>query len=186
MTRTEFMENIVDFIDLRSFCWENDIDDEDVGNLVYRDDLSDAIWDGISDYYGSWTDLRDDLYSIDTGYDWYLTEGTLQFSPMDDIDFDRMRERIADELEDDGFFDEENEEDEEEQEPGDVHFDTVVVEDEDLFEKIDLDELGSISEYAAQAVESIREPEPEPEPEEQKPGPEPEELEILDLDELLF
>lgn len=112
MTRREFEEDVSYFGELLSFCWEYNIGEMD--DVVSDDERDDEILEYIRDYDGSWTNLRDYLADIPTGYDYYRRTGYIEYEYLDDYDFERYKEAVLAEADERELF--EPEEDEEPQE----------------------------------------------------------------------
>ncbi len=109
MTRREFEEDVSYFGELLSFCWEYNIDVMD--DVVSDDERDDEILEYIRDYDGSWTNLRDYLADIPTGYDYYRRTGYIEYENLDDYDFERYKEEVlAEAVERELFEPEEDEE----------------------------------------------------------------------------
>lgn len=112
MTRYEF-EQIDNFSDLKQVAYDMGYDDF-ASSIVT--DLDYEVEDDLSDWDGSWSELRDCLNGIDTGHDYYRRDGSFDYVPIDD-DFDDWWEELRDMMENNGDFDPEEEEEEEEYEP---------------------------------------------------------------------
>ncbi len=115
MTRAEFDETIADFADLKDFCFQQDCDLMD--NVYCEGDMDDYINEELryARDYGPWWDLRDILNDIETGYNWYLHDGGLNFEPIDDR-FELYFDDVLRWAEDNDVFDPEEEPEEEEAE----------------------------------------------------------------------
>ncbi len=110
MTRTEF-EELVSFSDLLEFNWEESLGVMD--DVISRDEMDEEIEEYIGGYNGSWEDLRDRLYNIETGYDYYRRDGYLEYTCLDEYtDFDYYKEELLEAADARGVW--ENGEDEEE------------------------------------------------------------------------
>ena len=118
MTRNEFFEDVTRFYELRDFCNDNEIYECD--DYFDGDDLDDEVQSDINnDDFRSWTDLRDGLDSIETGYDFYKREGSLYYEGCTDEDFDEIKSRVADIMDERGAWDpDEDDEDYEDDENG--------------------------------------------------------------------
>lgn len=114
MTRTEFLDRMEDFSDLKEFCDDERIDVMD--DVMDDEERDDYIYNEIHDNSDSWDDLRDWLNGIPTGYDWWERDGWGEWNGLDeDYDFNLWRARVADAAEECGIFDPEEEELEEEE-----------------------------------------------------------------------
>lgn len=113
MTKTYFRDYIDEFDDLVRFCNE-------VGCPVCED-LTDNLNEAVDDDFPTahsrwyWKDIRDKLNDIDSGWDWYRHEDTLEFIPVDD-EFDAYKADVEEWCEENDVFDPEDDEEEEEEE----------------------------------------------------------------------
>ena len=108
MTRHEF-EQIDNFDDLKQVALEYGYDDFAYSIVT---DLSDEVDNDISDWDGSWEDLRDCLNSIDTGYYYYRRDGMFDYTPIDD-EFGDWWQELYDMMSDNDEFEPDGDEDEE-------------------------------------------------------------------------
>lgn len=95
MTRAEFIENVTTWDELLDFCNRNDISVcEDVMSDSEKDEwIEDNLYDYVS--HNSWQIVRDMLNEISDGYDYYLHNGGLEFTVLDDYaDFDAYKEDV--------------------------------------------------------------------------------------------
>lgn len=118
MTReTWYEETASDLWDLISFCNDNGYDG-DVCDIIHEDDIDGEICQEIRDatHDQTWEEISDALDSIPRGSDWYRHTGQLTYEEFTDEDFERLRDDIADCLENNGYFtyddDEEDDDDE--------------------------------------------------------------------------
>ena len=114
MTRAEFDEEVNDFADLKSFCWDNDCD---LLEDVYSDDeMNEYINEELVNFaneYGRWQELRDALGAINESYYWYRHDGDLDFEPID-YEYEAYRSDVIRWAEENDVFDPEEEPEEEE------------------------------------------------------------------------
>ena len=94
MTRSEFLDNITEWYELKDFC--NDFDC-DVCEDIYDDDdyddcVEEDIRDAIADY--GWRDIRDFLGNLPSGYDYYRRNSTLDYDGLGDDDFEDYKEDV--------------------------------------------------------------------------------------------
>lgn len=114
MTRAEFDTNVNDWYDLLEFCRDENLDvcesiyDSDALDEIIQEDLRYAV----NDAGYCWQDIYSYLDDISTGYDYYCVNGTLDYDPMNDGDFEYYRNEVIEAM--DGYWDEEwgSEEDE--------------------------------------------------------------------------
>lgn len=112
MTRQEFIDEICDFGDLISFCYDEDL--ETCDEVYSADRLDEYIAEEVTDYLRNnyWFDLRDALYDIPSGYDYYIRTDWMEFSGADDDDFYEYKESVLDIMDDGDYWDEDDEEEE--------------------------------------------------------------------------
>lgn len=117
MRRETFEDNVYDFDTLKDFCEEYDFEYiiEDVVSLDERDE---AIESHIQDL--SWRDAKEYLsdQDEDADYEWWVHDDWHDsFEPVDDYEYERMFNRLVEDLVDQAWFDEdEDEEDDDEYE----------------------------------------------------------------------
>lgn len=116
MTRQDFIDGITTWSDLLDFCYNEDCDICE--GIVSNDTMCEEIDDDLREatQYRSWQDVRDLLNDIDTDYDYYRRESSLEYVPMDDDDFDSYKEDVIEWMDNGGYW-EDDEEDEEYDEP---------------------------------------------------------------------
>lgn len=110
MTRSEFLDNITEWYELKDFC--NDFDC-DVCEDIYDDDdyddcVDEDIRDAIADY--SWRDIRDFLGNLPSGYDYYRRNSALDYDGLGDDDFEDYKEDVLEWGDDYGVWEDEEEE----------------------------------------------------------------------------
>lgn len=115
MTRREFEENVNDWESLIEYASEIECDACD--ELVLGSDLSGRIGDDFHDYAYDydWTDIKDWLNRIQDGSECYEREGSFEYCSLDNDDFDRYKDDVAEYADryDYWDYDEEEEEDDE-------------------------------------------------------------------------
>lgn len=114
MYRNEFIENITDWAELLSFCQENDLD---ACRDIYPDStVEEEIEDDIASRECDWRELRDALDDISVDGYYYLRRGWLDYVCVDD-EFEDYKRDVLSECDDwEGFWEvEEIAEDEEEE-----------------------------------------------------------------------
>lgn len=109
MTRSEFLDNITEWYELKDFC--NDFDC-DVCEDIYDDDdyddcVEEDIRDAIADY--GWRDIRDFLGNLPGGYDYYRRNSTLDYDGLGDDDFEDYKEDVLEWGDDCGVWEDEEE-----------------------------------------------------------------------------
>ena len=111
MTREELREEICDMDDLARFCTDHDMY-EFLDEYRSEYDISDWVEECyVRDIYdeNSWGDvyniLSDINYTIEN-YDWFYI-GNWCVEPVDQVMFEDLREELINDLENDGFFDDE-------------------------------------------------------------------------------
>lgn len=109
MTRTEFIETVADFYDLRDFCNDNGI--EYCQYIMDQDELNEYLDEYVRNNVldDGWERIRDFLSDIPTGYDFYDTE--YEIGSLND-DFEEWKEEVLNIADRDELWDEEPEEEE--------------------------------------------------------------------------
>lgn len=116
MTRTEFEEEVLTFSSLIEFDYDESLYILD--DIISGDEMEEEINEYIRDFNGGWEDLRDRLNDIDTGYEYYRRDGYLEYTYMDDNDFDRYKQEVLDAADANELWDSEEEgEDDERNDP---------------------------------------------------------------------
>lgn len=152
MTRDEFIEEMCSISALVDFCWSENID----GFVDYyrsSDSIDEYLDDMFSDMfsYRRWYDIRDWMNDVPEGYDWYDTEDDI--CGYNDDEYEDLKDRILEYLDDDGFFDEPD--DDEEQEEDEEEQKEPCVPDEEA-EQIDFSEFVSINRSFLITVEEAK------------------------------
>lgn len=113
MTRQEFIDEVCDFSDLISFCYDEDL--ETCDEIYSADRLDEYLREEIPEYLDDhdWVDLKYTLEDIPSDYEYYIRNGWMEFSAADDSDFDEYKENVLDEMDDNDYWDEDDEEEEE-------------------------------------------------------------------------
>lgn len=116
MTRQDFIDGITTWAELLDFCYneECDICEDIVSNDTMCEEIDDDLREATR--YHSWQNVRDLLNDIDTDYDYYRRESSLEYIPMDDDDFDTYKDDVIEWMDNNGYW-EDDEEDEEDDEP---------------------------------------------------------------------
>lgn len=153
MTRAEFYENVTTWWDLKDFCFDENCD---ICNDIYdeegRDDYINECLIGWA-RNDSWTELLSRLEDIPTGYDYYRYDDYGDWVGLDDGDFNEIRDEVAEWMDDNGYWDDDEEEaDDEDEKPLDDEEEEPPVEDEDC-------SLGELFAASATRVQSIAEEE---------------------------
>jgi len=134
MTRAEFIDTVNEWWELIDFCSDENCE---ICNDVYSDDDRDSYIDerlsDIADSIGDWRSLRDELYNITTGYDYYLYNGWTDWIGLTDEDFEEFKQRVLVWMDNGDYWEEEEDEEEyfEEEFFDDEYYDE---DDEDWFE----------------------------------------------------
>ena len=153
MTRAEFFENVTSWWDLKDFCSDEQCDIcDDIYDEEARDDyINECLIDWARN--DSWTELLSRLEDIPTGYDYYRYDDYGEWEGLVDGDFDEIRDEVAEWMDDNGYWDDDEEEaDDEDEEPIDDEEEEPPVEDEDC-------SLGELFADSATRVQSIAEEE---------------------------
>lgn len=139
MTRDEFLDGINYFSELIDFCQEYGCDycDDALDEDARDEEIKYELEEYGSDY--SWQDIRDYLYDIPTGYDYYRRNGIFDYEGLDDTDFESYKDDVYDWAVDNDCFDDDEEEEGEYEEYDEYAFssdpepeDEEPVEDEDF------------------------------------------------------
>lgn len=119
MTRNEFIESITDWWELKEFCSDNDccVCEDVISEDEYDDNVSDDISDEVRNY--GWTEIRDFLYDLPSGYDYYRINGTFNYDGLNQNDFEDYKEDVLEWGDDCGIWDEEEPEGEDDNEDTD-------------------------------------------------------------------
>lgn len=147
MTRQEFLDSIESFSDLISFCNENDGYQEYTQNIYCNEDYDMEICRRISEYSDNdrWEDIRNWLDSLPCGCDYYEYDDDWgEWTGLEHEDLHERVHELAQELDEDGFFDDEVEEQEADavnEEPTPQTENTKPVEEEN---DLDMDDFMSI------------------------------------------
>lgn len=113
MTRDEFIDDVVDFYDLRNFCYDYDCDELD--DVYDSRGLDGYINNSLIDWareVGDWEELREKLDDISTGYDYYKIDGYGDIIGLDDYDFAEYKDAVLDWGDRNGVWDQDEEEEE--------------------------------------------------------------------------
>lgn len=96
MTRDEFLDGINYFSELIDFCQEYGCDycDDALDEDARDEEIKYELEEYGSDY--SWQDIRDYLYDIPTGYDYYRRNGIFDYEGLDDTDFESYKDDVYD------------------------------------------------------------------------------------------
>lgn len=144
MTRQEFVDEITMWEELIDFCRDHNCHYCD--DIFNDDEMDDCIHDNIVDAARTeyWRDLRDKLYDIPTGYDYYYHgDGIFDWSGLDDADFMSYKDDVLEWGDIAGIWDEEVLLDTSEELDNFFDDDDLFADEEDSFE---IDEPISISE----------------------------------------
>ena len=113
MTRAEFIDTVNEWWELIDFCSDENCE---ICNDVYSDDDRDSYIDerlsDIADSIGDWRSLRDELYNITTGYDYYLYNGWTDWIGLTDEDFEEFKQRVLVWMDNGDYWEEEEDEEE--------------------------------------------------------------------------
>lgn len=116
MTRSEFLECITDFWDLKVFCDENGINICD--DVIDRDSFDEIIIDRIRDRgcFVDWREVYRFLHDLPDGAAYYIENGYGEFEEAFDNDFDDYKQQVLEYMDDQDEWDpEDGEEDVEEE-----------------------------------------------------------------------
>lgn len=139
MTRNYFVDFVTTWEELLELCSDEDCD---VCEDVISDDALDEWVDSdIRDTEYGWRDIRDFLAGIPSGYDYYLFEGSFEYSGLDGGDFADFKNRVLEWMDDNNQWEDEDDEDEGEYIDEDLYdWDSVDDEDGPDMEPADSDE----------------------------------------------
>ena len=133
MTRAEFFENVTTWWDLKNFCSDEQCDICD--DIYDEEDRDYYINDCLMDWArnDSWTELLARLENIPTGYEYYRYDDYNEWEGLDDVDFDELRDEVAEWMDENGHWEDDEEEpfDDEEDAPYIDPEDTAPLDDED-------------------------------------------------------
>lgn len=117
MTRSYFLDYVDTWDALLEFCRDENCD---ICEDIYDSEgIDDIINDSLPDLIRNegWETVRDTLYDIPTGYDYYRCDGSFDYVGMgDDDDFDGYKEDVLNWMDDGGYWEDEDEEDDDEYE----------------------------------------------------------------------
>lgn len=161
MTRVEFFENVTSWWELKDFCSDEQCDIcDDIYDEEGRDDyINDCLMNWARN--DSWTELLSRLEDIPTGYDYYRYDDYGDWVGLDDGDFDEIRDEVAEWMDDNGYWDNDEEEanddeeevfDDEEDAPSTDPEDAEPIDDEDC-------SLGELFEGSVARIQAISEEE---------------------------
>ena len=110
MTRDYFLENIESWPELLELC--NDEECDICENIFSQEVMDDQINEDLRSFYVrdyDWTEIRDILYDIPTGYDYYRCDGMLNYVCMNDYgDFNSYKDKVLDWMDDNDRWDNED------------------------------------------------------------------------------
>jgi len=119
MKRSEFLRDYDTISDLMDFCWRNDCDVTE--NITSADGFNEWINDCLVDWARNYS--WDELYSMLSqfndieGYDYYQYDDSYgEYRPLDDSDFNDLRDEILEWADDQGDFWDPEDDDEDEEE----------------------------------------------------------------------
>lgn len=113
MTRQDFIDGITTWSELIDFCYNEDCDICE--DIIDSDEMDEEISDNLSEEARecSWRDIRDALNDITTGYSYYRRDGSFDYVPMDDSDFDSYKDDVIEWMDNGGYWDDEENYDDE-------------------------------------------------------------------------
>ena len=162
MTRAEFYKNVTTWWELKNFCYDEQCDIcDDIYDERGRDDyINDCLMDWARN--SSWTELLSRLEDIPTGYNYYQCDEYGDCVGLDDNDdFDDIREEVAEWMDNNGYWDDDEEEaNDDEEEVFDDEEDAPFTDPEDA-EPIDDEDclLGELFEGSVARIQAISEEE---------------------------
>jgi len=167
MTREEWINDIEDLGDLRTWCIDNGVFEDTMYDIYDDYEVDDEINDDVANCGDSWSCLRDYLNDIPTGYNWYRRDGSFDYVGLVRGDFLNLKQEVLDYLDNyGGFFDDEEEEEES------ASFDAPGPDAEEVEAEPDLEApefnaeiLCQIGEININVIVNSRPPEPEEAPE---------------------
>ena len=161
MTREAWIEEIDSLSSLISWC-RNNYECEDIfEDFIYEDSLSEYVWDDINNFDWSWEQLRDNLDNIDTGYPWYRVDGSFDYVGYSEHEYDEFKEQVLENLDAEGFFEDEEEDDDDAIEL-EQQVETVEVPDEPEIDAVDLGSYDDMSTVIWGITQDYIEPMPDP------------------------
>ena len=136
MTKEQFYDEVYDFGTLRSFCWDQGYD-EFVNDIMDESEYDTSVCEEIRDmtYNYGWDEVKNWLNELPSGYDYYRKDDNGEYEGLSDQYFNLIRDELEEQLDRNGFFDEDVDDDDE-------VFEDSVSED-DAYE-VSYDELMSI------------------------------------------
>jgi len=111
MTRSYFVDYVTGWYELLDLC--SDEGCNVCEDIIDDDQLDEWVESDIQNGSYNWRELRDFLYDIPTGYDYYRCDGSFDYVGMDDDDFEDYKERVLDWMDENGEWDDEEDEEEE-------------------------------------------------------------------------
>ena len=114
MTREEFLRDVTNFSDLKSFCYDMDIGLlDDVYDEGGRDaEINEWLCYNVRDY--DWEDIRDRLAGIPTGDGWFYENGWDDWDVLDENEFESYKQEVLEYCDEASLWDDpdaENEDD---------------------------------------------------------------------------
>ena len=109
MTRDYFVNEVTTWGELQEFCADEGCYACD--DIIYCDSLDEYITEDITDAirHDTWTEIRDALNEINSGYEYYVCRGSLNYEGIDD-DFDYYKEEVLEWADNRDVWDEPEEE----------------------------------------------------------------------------
>lgn len=145
MTRAEFIDTVNRWSELIEFCSDEECDIcDDIYSDDERDDYINQRLCDIASDSDDWRSLRDELYDIITGYDYYLYESWTSWYGLTDNDFADYKQRVLEWMDDEDWWDDEDDEEYYEDEFFDDDYDEDWFEDEPIPSDIDTQEFENL------------------------------------------
>lgn len=161
MTRVEWIEEIDSLSSLICWCRDNCECEDIFEDFISEDSLSEYVWDDINNFDWSWEQLRDNLDNIDTGYPWYRVDGSFDYVGYSEHEYDEFMEQVLENLDEEGFFEDEEEDDDDATEPA-QQAEAVEVPDEPEIDAVDLGSFDAMSTVIWGITQDYIEPVPDP------------------------
>lgn len=129
MTRSYFLDNVIEWYELIELCRNNECDICE--DIIDDDQLDEYIDYDIRESGCGWRAIRDCLSNISTGYNYYRCDGAFNYFGLDDTDLDDYKVSVLDWMDDHGLWDDEEGEEGFDEEPGEEP-EELPVEEEDF------------------------------------------------------
>lgn len=103
MTRQEFVEEILEMWQLKTFCYDYGFDDE-LSDVYDQDAYRDWVWDAIQNWSDDWESLASWLYNLPETSDYDYFDLSDEPCGVGDYEFDYYKERVLETVDSEGDF----------------------------------------------------------------------------------